>query len=106
MTYLHNIRVQWARKSNINGKFPFDVIKPKKWETESTSVLKEIPLVRVDRETFNKISNTLEDLPADILELAENSLIAIKCEEDFLAIDTQGYKYPRYKSYIVFQENY
>jgi len=90
----------------IDNLYPFSVIKPKNWNTERTRVIKEIPLTVVDRETFNTISKTLQALPADILILANKGLVAIKCEEDYLAIDTAGHDYPRYKSYIVFQENY
>ncbi len=106
MTYLHNIRVQWARKSNANQKFPYNLENPENWETELTKVIKEIPLIVVEREMFDRISNTLQELPIEILTLAENCKFAIKCGEDYLAIDTQGYNYPRYKSYIVFQENH
>ena len=108
MTYLSNIRVQWCRKSGVQRSFPFNIEKPKNWKTEFTRVIKQIPLQVVDRETFNRIANTLQALPLDILRLASMNKhnVAIKCEDDYLAIDTQGYDYPRYKSFVVFQENY
>jgi len=106
MIYLHNIRVRWARKIFIHDIYPVSLIMPENWETLRTQVIKEMPLAVVDRETFNRISKTLQALPSDILALAKRNLVAIKCEEDYLAIDTAGYDYPRYKSYIVFQENY
>ena len=106
MIYLRNVRVQWARKSRIGGKYPFKVEKPEDWETKSTVIIKEIPLVSVNKRLFNKIAKTLNDLPVSILASLENYKIAIKNGENCLAIDTQGYIYPRYKSYIVPQENY
>lgn len=106
MNYLHSIRVQWARKSCVDGRFPFDVEKPEKWETKYTRTLKEIPVISVSRQQFDKIGNTLNDLPIKVLSAMENFKIVVKYKDKYLAIDTSGYKYPRYKSHVVIQENH
>jgi len=88
------IKVQWNCKSCVNGKYPFKV----KWnEGIEPEIKKNVEIIRVSTEEYDNIADTLDDLIFNI------QIAVITDNTRYLAIDTQGYRYPRYKSVVCFE---
>ena len=105
---LDKIKVTWCRKSNIGEEYPFGV---KFDDKGNINTFKNVPVVKVSRKMYDKIGKTLDDMPPRILKqikqinCTDNGKSAmwgfvITDGEKWLAIDTQGFNYPQYKSPI------
>jgi len=83
----------WCGKSNVGEEYPFGVsFDPRGAEIVVGRVIK------VPKRTFDRAAYTLEDLP---LYLQRANPFVITDGQRYLAIDTQGFTYPRYKGVVV-----
>lgn len=91
--------VFWARKSNVGADFPFNLTPPEEWDLEvDGDVVCFDGVVSVPAPVFDKIAGTLDPLPFSLSALDR---FVITDGSRCLAVDTQGYTYPRYKSYLL-----
>lgn len=96
------INVSWNRKAIGESDMGFD--------EEYVHSLCNVNHVSVNSEQYNKILNTLDDLPVKVLSKVKRVsvkdwgtalAVIIKSKgKKPLVIDTQGFNYPRYKSWI------
>lgn len=113
--YLPEIQIVWCRKSFLSGEFPFEIIKPEDWDNpdkvdinENSSdefkpytvvTCKNVPCFYVDELEFVRIGETLNPLASRFLKY---EVFVICAGEKMLAINTQGFDYPQYKSWVRF----
>jgi hypothetical protein len=65
---------------------------------KNPNLVLDAPVIEVDRKTFQHLL-TLEDFPIDFRP--KSGVFVVRSAENMLAIDTQGYNYPRYKSSVI-----
>lgn len=91
--------VSWCRKSLVDGKFPFKVSFNRDYIVE----IKNPKLIEMSKKNFDSISKTLSRFDFELQELIkkkELQVFFVMAGKNILAIDTQGYDYPRYKSFV------
>lgn len=99
--HLEYVRVFLCRKVNANAKFPHHLLHPDDWDRGGISVVPSLPIVKATSKELEKAFNTLEDLDERLVLNSEIGTMFILTDgKNALAIDTQGYDYPRYKSYL------
>lgn len=88
------IEVQWNNKCCVDNEHPFRVT----WNKDSEIViLNNVKIIRVHTEVYNNIADKLDDLKEGI------QCVVITDNIRYLAINTGGYKYPRYKSAVCYE---
>ena len=111
------IRASWCRKSVVGEEYPFDVI----WDSGRSGysdfykIKKGTPILQVNKTAYDKVAKTMDYFSGDIVKkgdqagiLNERGYAKGKSMDVFivtdgkrqLAVDPQGYDYPRYKSPI------
>ena len=88
------IKVSWCRKSLVGDEYPFNVV----FDLEENEIIKDIPIFEVNERDYKEITESLNDFKEDYPQY-----FVIKSNGRFLAIDTEGFKYPRYKSPVCYQ---
>jgi hypothetical protein len=96
------IAVSWCRKSCIDQDEPFVV----KYDYRVAEFFHNVRVLKVSKEQYDSIGKTLDDMDqrllAEVQEIQEGKYamwgFVITDGERWLAVDTQGYNYPRYKS--------
>jgi len=92
------IKVCWARKSMLGREYPFGVPRVEECDPDEISTLEVKPdmIIRVSEDEWDRIAETLAPLdpkfPDDVFIITDS--------DRWLAVDPQGYDYPRYKSQI------
>lgn len=100
---------QWRRKSNVGEKFPFDVSCCVEGKKDRVTA----PLIDVSSKEYDAIANTLDDFNPLIMKKVEIEKAQIQYIESCtskrfvitdgkrkLAVDNQGFCYPRYKGLV------
>lgn len=86
-------RTSWCRKSYVGGEYPYDVsYDPSEAEQKTAEVIK------VSQRVFSKIAKTLDDMPKS---LSRMDVFVVTDGTRYLAVDPQGFDYPRYKGIVV-----
>jgi hypothetical protein len=101
-------KVVWQRKSNTDDDWPFRVDEPYNWNADAIQIIEDVPIVKVTSAEFDRMATTLDPIPQNVMQMAgyepgsaKNMVFIINDGQRRLAIDAEGYDYPRYKSYIV-----
>ena len=99
MRAFDEIRVRWNRKSAVGELFPFDVIfvvPPTNIPgIEDEDLITNVPIYRCSPEEYHDIAESLSSFQQGV----EMPQIFVATDGiRYLAIDTSGYDYPRYKS--------
>jgi len=98
----------WRRKSSVGWKFPFDVTCcPPAGEKVIA------PVINVTKREYDKIANTLDDFTPKMLKKfgmekkvdkygphCTHKIVVITDGRRKLAVDNQGFCYPRYKGLV------
>jgi len=101
---MNQLQVDWRRKSNVGNSYPFDVTDFKKKDARpfldnEWGLWSKPKIKKVDSNKYEKIAKTLDDMPIT----PKKGIFLITDGKRALAVDTQGYKYPRYKSVIKYK---
>ncbi len=110
-----DFKTEWRRKSNVSDKYPFDV----SFCPKESDIVKGTPVHKVSESTYDKIASTLSDFTTKekkafgIKEKKEKTgsscthkVFIITDGKRHLAIDNQGFCYPRYKGVVCGTEKY
>jgi len=101
-----NAEIDFHRKSNINDDYPFDV---EGFNEPDAILLDKTYIVKVSKTQYQQIAGTLNDIPRNILDKSKTFRtdkwgymygFIMTDGRRYMAIDTQGYDYPRYKGVI------
>ncbi|MBI4171069.1 MAG: DUF3603 family protein [Candidatus Aenigmarchaeota archaeon] len=96
------IAVSWCRKSCIGQDEPFAV----KFDYKAAELFHDVKVLKVSQDKYDAIGKSLDDMDQKLLtevqEIQEGKYtmwgFVVTDSERWLAVDTQGYNYPRYKS--------
>jgi len=98
------IKIMWAGK--VSSKKDMDSIEAtgKKYEKDELVTIRNRPVLRLDKTGYDKIRNTIATFSPEVQTFSKKTAregpFFITDGKRWLAVDPQGYDYPRYKSPI------